>query len=266
MCPARALLKRKVFALIAAAFTLAIAAPAFGQADASPQTVTSPHSPTTQAHAVPETPAADAPLEVGRPIYAELTQTIDARKAKPGQKIVAKVTLAVLSRGKVLISDGAMITGHVTEASARSKKDSESVLGIVFDRAELQDGSELPLSLTVQAVGVGALTVPTDLEAASQNPYGSLAGSAMPGPPGPRELPRDPNDPMNAPHPALDVGSTGIVGLKGLDLTEGDTKTGSLVTSASKNVKLDRGFELVLRVIPSKAPSNSSSTPPPSPK
>lgn len=183
-------------------------------------------------------------------IYAELMQNIDVRRVKPGDSIVARTTLAVLAHGKVLIAEGARITGHVTEAKARSNDDAESVLGIVFDRAETVDGSELPLDTTVQAIGIGELRAASDMKVADEARY-----SAAPGPfsteneqPGPRDRERE--LPKAETSPALDIGSKGVIGLKAMELIEGkDTTHGSLVTSLVKNVKLDNRWQLVLRVI-----------------
>jgi hypothetical protein len=188
-------------------------------------------------------------LPVGRVIFAELTQTIDVRKAKPGEPIFAKVTLGVLSQGKVLIADGATITGHITEAKTRSEKDPQSVLGILFDQVATVDGKELPLDLTVQALSTSELRAPSALKVNDDGPYaavpGPISGSARP----PRgaggyELPPAETD------PPLDLGSQGIVGVTDLKLTEGaDAMKGSLVSSTRKNVKLGDRWQLVLRVI-----------------
>src|SRR4029077_4645098 len=47
---------------------------------------------------------------------------------------------------------GAKLVGHVTQASARAKGESESALGIVYDRAILKNGQEIPLSAGIQAL------------------------------------------------------------------------------------------------------------------
>jgi hypothetical protein len=204
-----------------------------------------------QAPAAGTTGAKDVALPVGRVIYAELMQTIDVRKVKAGEPIYARVTLGVLSHGKVLVPEGARIEGHVTEAKERSKNDPESVLGIVFDRAETVDGKELPLELTVQAMGVGALRPRSDIKLQEGTSYSMAPGAtsiedaeAEPG------GDRDEHLPQAETKPALDLGSKGMVGLKQLDLSAGkDPTQGSLVTSREKNVKLDNGWQLVLRVV-----------------
>lgn len=211
-----------------------------------------------QAPAAGANDAKDGVLPIGRVIYAELTQTIDARKAKPGQPIFARATLGVLSHGKVLIAEGARISGHVTEVKARTKDDPESTLGIVFDQAETIDGRNLPLELTVQAIGVGSLRPRSDVKVEEDHRY-----SAVPGPmsmgsadPSPR-ADRDEELPAAETKPALDLGSKGIVGVKELTLAGGkDPANESLVKSIKKDVKLDNRWQLVLRVVGPRTISN----------
>lgn len=200
-------------------------------------------------------------LPVGRVIYAELAQTIDVKKARRGEPIVAKVTLGVLSHGKVLVAEGATITGRVTEVKTRSEDDPESVLGIVFERTDTTDGKELPLNLTVQAIGLGQLRSRSDTKLEAETPYSAVAGLSMGG--AARIEGRSQRDDVPAVEtkPALDIGSKGMVGLKELKLTEGtDAAKGSLVTSVSKNVKLDNHWQLVLRVIAPKTVAGAAVT------
>ena len=213
----------------------------------------------------PLTTSSPAVLPPGTTICVALANSIDSRKAKPGDAITARVTLPVLSHGKVIIPNDAKITGHVTLVKTRSRDSKESQIGIVFDREVLKDGSELPLSLTVQAIG---RTSQSAAEIASQEPYNpsvatapGIAGApaSTPRQPGfpPRPPPADPSQPVrpeadsqNAQHPSLDIGSHGAIGLPDLTLTESsDTATGSMVKSSKKNVKLDGGTEIILRVI-----------------
>ncbi len=188
---------------------------------------------------------------VGRAIYAELSQTIDVRKVKPGDPIFAKVTLGVLSHGKVLIAEGATITGHVTEATKRTGTNPKSVLGIVFDRAETIDGKEIPINLTVQAIGPGELRARSNLKLEVDSQYSAVNGPiSTGGTQQPQAAEDDKEVPLAEREPALDAGSKGMVGLKGLDLTEAtDATQGSLITSTSKNVKLGNRWQVVLRVI-----------------
>ena len=165
----------------------------------------------------------------------------------------------------MIIPNDAKIIGHVTLVKTRSRDSNESQIGIVFDRAVLKDGSELPLSLTIQAIG---RTAQSAAEIASQEPYNPNVATApgIPGAPAstprqpglpPRPQPADPPQPVrpdadaqNAQHPILDTSSHGVIGLPDLTLTESsDAASGSMVMSSKKNVKLDGGTEIILRVI-----------------
>jgi len=91
-------------------------------------------------------------LASGTAFNAALSSPIDSKKCKPGDAVNAHTTEAVKSEGKTVIPKGAKLVGHVTQASARAKGESESSLGIVFDKAILKNGQEIPLSAGIQAI------------------------------------------------------------------------------------------------------------------
>jgi hypothetical protein len=95
---------------------------------------------------------ANAALASGSAINAELTSPVDSKKAKAGDPVSAKTTEAVKSDGKTVIPKGTKLVGHVTQASARAKGESESALGIAFDKAVLKGGQEVPLNVAIQAL------------------------------------------------------------------------------------------------------------------
>lgn len=95
---------------------------------------------------------ANASLASGSAFNAALSSPIDSKKCKPGDPVNAKTTEAAKSDGKTVIPKGSKLVGHVTQASARSKGESESALGIVFDKAILKNGQEIPLNVTIQAL------------------------------------------------------------------------------------------------------------------
>src|SRR5438552_14443616 len=100
--------------------------------------------------------AGGATVSNGTTLQAELTKSLDAKKAKPGDEVTAKVTQDVKSNGQVVIHKGSKLVGHVTEAKARSQGESESRLGIAFDRAVLKDGQEIGFNAVVQALAPAA--------------------------------------------------------------------------------------------------------------
>lgn len=97
----------------------------------------------------------NASLGSGAAINAELTAPVDSKKAKPGDPVAARTTQPTKSSGTTVIPKGSKLVGHVTQASARAKGDSESALGIVFDKAILKNGQEVPLNVAIQALASG---------------------------------------------------------------------------------------------------------------
>src|SRR5712692_9040131 len=91
-------------------------------------------------------------LSSGATVQATLSKPVDAKKNKEGDAVSARVTQDVKSEGKVIIPKGSHLIGHVTQAKARAKGESESSLGIVFDRALLKGGQESALHLVIQAM------------------------------------------------------------------------------------------------------------------
>src|SRR6202166_1096877 len=92
-------------------------------------------------------------LQSGSTVQAELSKPVDVRKNKPGDEVIAKTTQDVKSDGKVVLPKGSKIVGKVTQAQARAKGEDESQLGIAFDHAILKDGTQMPVSFAIQAVG-----------------------------------------------------------------------------------------------------------------
>jgi len=112
---------------------------------------------------------ANASLASGTAFNAALSSPIDSKKCKPGDPVNAHTTEAAKSEGKAVIPKGSKLVGHVTQASARAKGESESSLGIVFDKAILKNGQEIPLNnVTIQAIASaesGASAAGADMDA-----------------------------------------------------------------------------------------------------
>jgi hypothetical protein len=121
---------------------------------------------------------ASGSLGGGTAINAELTAPVDSKKAKPGDPVAARTTETTKSNDKTLIPRGSKLVGHVTQASARANGDSESALGIVFDKAILKNGEEMPLNLAIQALASGQSAVAANAGDGMAT-MGGAGGSAM---------------------------------------------------------------------------------------
>jgi hypothetical protein len=119
---------------------------------------------------------ANAALASGTAFNAALSSPVDSKKCKSGDPVNAHTTEAVKSDGKTVIPKGAKLVGHVTQASARAKGESESALGIAFDKAILKNGEEIPLNVTIRALAAvqsGASAAGADMDS-----MGSMGASA----------------------------------------------------------------------------------------
>ena len=134
-----------VFLVIAVAGTCAAQGNPAASTPAQPATTPVPDS---------STPAASASqFPTGTIIPIELTKSVDAKKAKVGDKIEARIPSDLLSHGKVVIPRDSKIFGHVTDVKAHTKESPDSKVGLAFDRMQVKKGGEVPLQVTVQAVG-----------------------------------------------------------------------------------------------------------------
>ena|SRR5438128_3034193 len=211
-------------------------------------------------------------IAAGTTIRAELAKSVDAKKAKQGDEVVAKTTEDVKSNGQVVIPKGSKIFGHVTEAKAREKGESESMLGIAFDKAIVKGGREIPLNATIQALAASQSNV-----AASNEPLiepgapGNSSGNMAPGRAGNGGMIGGAAQTAGAAagtatnaagntvgnttaaagsNARLSASSQGVVGLQGLSLsaTTANNTQASVISSQNKNVKLDSGTQMLLHV------------------
>jgi len=109
----------------------------------------------TAAASAPATAGAVIPalnIPSGTNIDATLATSLDAKHSKPGDDVEARTEEDVKEDGKVVMKKGTHLVGHVTQAQARANGQTQSQLGIVFDRAVLKNGQEVPVNLTIQAL------------------------------------------------------------------------------------------------------------------
>lgn len=126
---------------------------------------------------------ANASLGSGTAFNAALSSPVDSKKSKPGDAVSARTTEAAKAEGKTVIPKGSKLIGHVTQASARAKGESESALGIVFDKAILKNGEQIPLNVAIRAIASSQSSVSaagTDMDAMG-GMGASAAGSSTAG-------------------------------------------------------------------------------------
>jgi len=158
------------------------ASAAAGKSGVQAQSNTSASSSTSTSTSANAGPAS-LNLSSGSTINAELLTTLDARKNKPGDRVVAKTTEDVKQDGKVVLRKGSRLIGHVTQAQAKGEGSAESSLGIVFEQAAVRHSQETPIHVVIQAMAAARTASSAALDnkeavgSASAMGSGSAAGS-----------------------------------------------------------------------------------------
>jgi hypothetical protein len=226
---------------------------------------TAPPSAPAQATA-PAAPAGSTPrIAPGSVIPVQLTKGINAKKAKNGDEVVAKVVQDLQnSDGTVIVPKDTKVVGHVTEAEARSKDLKESQVAIAFDHAVLKTGEQMQMPMSIQAIIAPPNRNPTSAGQPSGYPgsgasgaatggggrSGSMQGAAPETPSAPPTAGSEPAGPQGPQaQPQITGNTQGVVGIPDLKLTVmPDPRQGSVLSSEKNNVKLDDGTFLLLRV------------------
>lgn len=197
-------------------------------------------------------------------VAIELNKSLDAKKLKAGDPVKAKTTGILQFSNGMMVPIGSTVQGHITEAVVRSKGVEQSSLGIAFDTVVFKEG-QVPVKATIQAVAAPPewpINNPGNQNGRIGGPPvmspGSYPGGAGPiggnptGPGNPNSgypppssgQPQSPSgQPDTMGSPRLTAQSTGVVGMQNVTL-----QPNSVLTSSGKDLKLDAGTEMVLRV------------------
>lgn len=164
----------------------------------------------------------------------ELTKSLDSRKLKQGDTIVAILTGGITLPDEVKIPRGAQVIGHIVEAKSRSKQDPKSSLQMTFDKLIGPGNRAIPILTTVRALAPNPnanLTTGTMADAYGINLADVTTRSVV-------------NTLTPPPIPLLNDESTGVLGFSDLQLGPNGT-----LVSTGKDVKLDRGTRILLNVM-----------------
>ena len=205
----------------------------------------------------------------GSVIPVQLTKTVDAKKAKTGDEVVAKVTQDMKTQtGEVLVPKDTKVIGHVTEAQPRSKEEKESELAIAFDQAVMQ-GQDVHLPMSIQAViapqnnagsaasgedvGAGATSgagVPSSAGGGGPQRAG-MGGSQPPTASNSGTMPSDSGNSQSGKgaYPPINAQTQGVIGVPNVTLAPAQNAAqGPVMSSEKNNVKLESGTMLLLKV------------------
>jgi uncharacterized coiled-coil protein SlyX len=215
-----------------------------------------------------------APLvDPGPPVstlIAVLTSSLESRSATAGQEFTLRTISDVVVDGQLVIPKGSRVLGHVTEAVTKGKDQPQSELWLVIEKAVRRDGSEVPL----QGI-IAALAAPQNNSLADDPTYGMLhsnepaqSGAGVSGAASSGVMPASSKASSTASvatanlkgvmdkRPVLDENSQGAIGYENLSLEWHLIVPPpiTVITSKGKNVKLQSGTQMLLRMAPPRTP------------
>lgn len=170
----------------------------------------------------------------------ELTSSLNSKKLKEGDPVMGRIAAELRMKDGTEIPRGSKVTGHVTEAKARSKDNPQSALGIIFDKISLPGGKDLAIKGALQAVAPNPNATPEASSGGVISPsmISQGAGAINTGP----AMPSTPT--ITQPGaPILNEQSVGVLGIKGMDLGPD-----GVLTSSGKEVKVDSGTQMMVDV------------------
>ena len=204
-------------------------------------------------------------------VLAVLTKSLESKSATAGQELTWRTISDVVTNGATVIPRGSKLVGHVSEVATKGKDEPQSVLAIVIDKAVTTGGSEIPL----QAI-IAAIVAPQDKSLSSDPTYGMMRSNE------PKMVGANPRDAASSGElPAgskaastaavatanlrgsmdepsvLNENSRGAIGYEGLSISWHLMAPPPITVfaSRSKNVKLEAGTQMLLRMAPPRLPN-----------
>lgn len=107
---------------------------------------------------------------------AQLESPLNAKSAKQGDVVTAKLTSSVKAQG-IELPRGTKLVGHVDQVSASDAKN-PSKLVLTFDKAQLKDGKEIAIKSTIAGFAPASEAVEIPSQVASDATFDQRAGGA----------------------------------------------------------------------------------------
>jgi hypothetical protein len=108
-----------------------------------------PNSPATDAGATQQPQTRTLQMVQAK---AELQKGLDAKKAKQGEPVTAKLSDDVQVPNAQTLPKNTVLEGHVDQTQVSQDKHGTSSVTVTFDKAKLKTGQELPIKATVLAI------------------------------------------------------------------------------------------------------------------
>jgi len=202
-------------------------------------------------------------------LLAVLNKPVETRTAKAGDEISLKSISDLAVDGQIVIARGSQLNGKLVEVVLKDKENPETLLAFSVEKAVLKDGSQIPLQAIVAALAAprkdSLATDPTFGMMHSNEPkmVGGATATSSSG-----SLPASSRATSNAAvatanligkldqPTVLDANSQGAVDIEGLKITWRLLAPPpiTVVSSKGKNLKLEAGTQVLLRMAPPRLP------------
>jgi hypothetical protein len=201
-------------------------------------------------------------------VFAVLTKSVESKTATVGQELTLRTTSDVSVNGEVIIPRGSQLLGRVTEVITKSRE-TEPSISVVVEKAIKADGSTIPVQAIIAAVAApqkkSLAADPTFEMMHSNEPKMTGATSASTSSSG--TLSPSSKSSSNAAvatagvegaadeSPTLNENSQGALGYEGLSLSWRLLTPPPITVFATKgkNLKLEAGTQMLLRMAPPRA-------------
>jgi hypothetical protein len=172
-----------------------------------------------------------------------LLTNLDSGTCKPGDRVEAEVARDVSQNHKVVLRTGAHAIGDVVAFDTSSAHKPETGIAISFNSISMKGGEPAQISFFIQALAIAPRSkekneIQGGHDAESNVFTPAAAGGSIGGP---------------LSEGLLRPEDSGVYGIADLSLAVMTTETGSqfpILKSASENIRLPKGTQMVLRVVP----------------
>ncbi len=190
---------------------------------------------------------------------ALLSKSIDAKKAKQGDAVTAKLQDDVKIPGSVDLPRNTVLLGHIDQVQPSENKGDSSVQ-VTFDKAQLKNGQQLAIKATIMQISAPPSALRNQEGASPGEPAmpsapisSSGGGASGGGMQSPQSTPRPAPSSMPSAVPDSSQAPSQQSGIPGVQLQSDIHQSNSAIfTAKKKNVHLDDGtqLEMAIAVIP----------------
>ncbi len=117
----------------------------------------------------------DAFINSGTRIEGQLQSTLDVKRSRVGDKVVLKTTKAITQNGQTVVPKGSRLIGRITDVRQKTRSNGASRLAMVFDRIE---GNELSAPISASIVSISNVAANAGIDGTASSDVFASSGSS----------------------------------------------------------------------------------------